>query len=515
MTTTGSKIAIIGAGVFGLSTALHLKKQGYKDVTVFDYQPYDQNAYNPSEGCDSASADVNKIYRCSYGDEIEYQDLALSGRPIWLEWNEQLRSTPADQLPKGLTPEDDLFIPCGFLRMSNGTELSDYDKECLVQLEKAGLRDYNHVLSNKEDLERLWELEKKQPSHWREKVYALNHLQEGRLDGFIDTSAGVTLADKSCAWARHLCEKAGVKFVLGPEKGRFDELLVEGERESRKAVGLKTMDGLEHKADVVIAACGGWTPGVVPEASQLLETTAGSVCTITLPKDRQDLWDKFSPEQFPVWAYGLTGHNSPEYGGFYGFPRTKEGKIKIGYRGRKWTNYQTHPKTGQRISTPKTKYTTDKAVNLPKKAITYIKEVVGEVFPELKGIGITDTRMCWYTDSIDNSFVIDYVPGYSDSLFVCSGGSGHGFKFLPVLGKHVVNALEKKTDQFTPLWHWRSRVPGEHANGLEEGEMSGRNLASLEMAEEEDWQWVKKGEIKVGGDVEDITKGVNGVAIKA
>ena len=43
--------------------------------------------------------------------------------------------------------------------------------------------------------------------------------------------------------------------------------------------------------------------------------------------------------------------------------------------------------------------------------------------------------MCWYTDSLDNSFVIDYVPGYGDSLFVASGGSGHGFKFLPVLGK--------------------------------------------------------------------------------
>jgi len=43
--------------------------------------------------------------------------------------------------------------------------------------------------------------------------------------------------------------------------------------------------------------------------------------------------------------------------------------------------------------------------------------------------------MCWYTDSVDNSFVIDYVPGYNQSLFVASGGSGHGFKFLPVLGK--------------------------------------------------------------------------------
>lgn len=104
-------------------------------------------------------------------------------------------------------------------------------------------------------------------------------------------------------------------------------------------------------------------------------------------------------------------------------------------------------------------------------------------------VGITDTRMCWYIDSWDNSFIIDYVPGYSNTLFVASGGSGHGFKFLPVLGEHVVNALEGKKDQFTPLWKWRRPEAGVHANGLEEGEFSGRNLDSLEIATEQDWKW--------------------------
>ena len=32
-------------------------------------------------------------------------------------------------------------------------------------------------------------------------------------------------------------------------------------------------------------------------------------------------------------------------------------------------------------------------------------------------------QLCWYTDSIDNEFLIDYVPGYADSLFICTGGS--------------------------------------------------------------------------------------------
>lgn len=115
-------------------------------MTVYDYQPYDENVYSPAQGCDSASADVNKIYRCSYGSETEYQDLAFAGRPIWEEWNRTIASTPANDLPKGLTPDTDLFVPCGFLRLSNGEELSTYDKECLMYLEKAGLRHHQHVL---------------------------------------------------------------------------------------------------------------------------------------------------------------------------------------------------------------------------------------------------------------------------------------------------------------------------------------------------------------------------------
>jgi sarcosine oxidase/L-pipecolate oxidase len=50
------KINVVGAGVFGLSTALHLASRGYKNVTVFDKQPYDRTLYSYFNGCDAASA---------------------------------------------------------------------------------------------------------------------------------------------------------------------------------------------------------------------------------------------------------------------------------------------------------------------------------------------------------------------------------------------------------------------------------------------------------------------------
>ena len=37
----------------------------------------------------------------------------------------------------------------------------------------------------------------------------------------------------------------------------------------------------------------------------------------------------------------------------------------------------------RRVSTPRTKYTPEKAVNLPKKAITNVKTILAELFPEL------------------------------------------------------------------------------------------------------------------------------------
>jgi sarcosine oxidase/L-pipecolate oxidase len=51
-----SPIAIIGAGVFGLSIAIHLAQRGFINVTVFDKQPYWETQYDFDAGCDAASA---------------------------------------------------------------------------------------------------------------------------------------------------------------------------------------------------------------------------------------------------------------------------------------------------------------------------------------------------------------------------------------------------------------------------------------------------------------------------
>lgn len=46
----------VGAGAFGLSTALQLLENGYKNVTIFDCQNFEESNYSPFRGADSASS---------------------------------------------------------------------------------------------------------------------------------------------------------------------------------------------------------------------------------------------------------------------------------------------------------------------------------------------------------------------------------------------------------------------------------------------------------------------------
>lgn len=69
MANKQSPVLILGSGAWGLSTALHLERSGYTDITVFDRAETIPSPY-------SAAYDLNKIVRPEYEDPF-YTDLAL------------------------------------------------------------------------------------------------------------------------------------------------------------------------------------------------------------------------------------------------------------------------------------------------------------------------------------------------------------------------------------------------------------------------------------------------------
>ncbi|KAB8293065.1 hypothetical protein EYC80_007425 [Monilinia laxa] len=480
-----SPIKIIGAGVFGLSTGLYLSKAGYTDITIFDYQPYHENEYSTTNGADAASADFNKVMRMSYGSDIMYQRLAMEGVKIWNEWNEQLSKTPNSELPKGLSSDDKLWENCGFLRLSEDDVLSDHELTTLVSLTNEGLRDTQYILGNVEDENRARDSFRR----FDQKFDALKRKEKGQaLRGVFDSTAGFLRASKACLWAMHLARKSGVKFVIG-ENGRLASLIKESDG---KVVGVKTADGVSHRAELVIIAAGSWTPSLLPSVRRILEATAGSVAYIQIPKSRQDLWTRFAPENFPVFSFGGWGSGA----GLGGFPRTETGIIKIGFRGKKYTNYDQLPSDDRKymepVSVPKTRYSPEVETRITKEALNIIKGFIASNLPELVPFGISGVRNCWYTDSLDNDFLISRVPT-QDGLMVCSGGSGHGFKFLPILGREVVRIIESRRfndlNEYGQRWQWRDKKVGDARNGLEDGVNGPRVWSKMELISDDDLQF--------------------------
>ena len=72
------------------------------------------------------------------------------------------------------------------------------------------------------------------------------------------------------------------------------------------------------------------------------------------------------------------------------------------------------------------------------------------------------TRMCWYLDTASSDFLACFHPDLGRSLFIATGGSGHAFKFLPVLGEKVANVMDgtdaqKDSGFWTDKWKWPAR----------------------------------------------------------
>lgn len=133
----------------------------------------------------------------------------------------------------------------------------------------------------------------------------------------------------------------------------------------------------------------------------------------------------------------------------------------------KYTNPQLQGDGAVR-SIPVTRWTTNSTRKLPLPAAERIRRTVHHLIPEILPY-YDKSRLCWYTDTFDNHFVIDFVPNKS-GLMIASGGSGHGFKFLPVIGSFVVDRVEGKVGGELDLWGWRKPGPGQETyNRLMEG----------------------------------------------
>jgi sarcosine oxidase len=55
-------------------------------------------------------------------------------------------------------------------------------------------------------------------------------------------------------------------------------------------------------------------------------------------------------------------------------------------------------------------------------------------FPD-QYLSTVELKTCMYTNSPDEHFILDFLPGFDQNVMVATGFSGHGFKFASVIGE--------------------------------------------------------------------------------
>ena len=86
-----------------------------------------------------------------------------------------------------------------------------------------------------------------------------------------------------------------------------------------------------------------------------------------------------------------------------------------------------------------------------------LREFLRSTIPSLAEAPIVYTRICMYCDTNDGDFWIAPNPE-QPNLIIATGDCGHGFKFAPVFGEIVADAVEGKPNPISKKFRWRPEV---------------------------------------------------------
>lgn len=209
-------------------------------------------------------------------------------------------------------------------------------------------------------------------------------------EGLLEPDSGVIMARQAVQLVAEAAERRGVHIVREPVNPATFE--------SRFQVG------------TAIFACGPWLPQLFPEelGSRIWPT-------------RQEVFffaagPEYSPAKFPAWVdFGAT---------YYALPDIENRGLKIAFDSH---GPAIDPDRDNRIVTPA--------------SIRRMRDALAQVLPALKDAPVVETRVCQYENTSNGDFLIDWLrPG----VLAIGGGSGHGFKHGPAVGKLAAALAEGK-----------------------------------------------------------------------
>ncbi|KAJ5081654.1 hypothetical protein NUU61_009918 [Penicillium alfredii] len=395
-------ILIVGAGVFGLSTALELKKRGYSDITVVD-------RYVPP-AVDGSSVDISRIIRSDYADPI-YSQMAREAYQGWT------------------TEYQDQYHQSGFVL------LSETPQNTYMEKSKAVIRASGGKVDDLPDATQLLN------------TYPNVQANLSGLNGYHNPVGGWADAGGSIQKLASKCSVAGISIITGPQ-GTVVSLRRDGER----VVGVNLLGGRTLLASQVILSTGAWTSRLL-NVGNSASSSGQPVGFIQLTQA-----EARSLDSTPVMINMSTG--------VFCFPPTPGTNIlKLARHGYGFANEVTVDVDGASRSISSPKFDSNNAASgyLPDDADASLRQGLRQFFPRLADRPWINRRLCWYTDTPNGDFIIDHHPTLK-GLFVATGGAGHAFKFLPVLGRYIVECFENTAPEALRA-KWRLNLPKDGSSG--------------------------------------------------
>ncbi len=214
--------------------------------------------------------------------------------------------------------------------------------------------------------------------------------------GFLEQASGALIAGRG---VQSVVRDAGLQPVIlqaGPPRRAGDAYEL--------APGLS--------AHSLVYACGPWLPKVFPDllAGRIVPTRQEVYHFGAAPGD-----DRFTPAHLPVWADFNNGDL------VYGFPDLEGQGFKFAFDAH---GPLVDPDTQSRQPSPD--------------GVARARTYLARRFPALAEAPLIHARVCQYENSSNGDFLIDRLPG-DDRVWLVGGGSGHGFKHGPAVGRLVAD----------------------------------------------------------------------------
>ncbi|CAI7648566.1 unnamed protein product [Penicillium bialowiezense] len=424
-----NKILIVGGGVFGLSTALSLTKRHPEcEITIVESSPVIPNPHG-------SSVDTSRIIRADYANAA-YSKLANTAIEQWRStgWGRDGRYTQNGLLL--VYPED-------------GDSAKEYARKSYANVRKIEGDNVEFLPTQKDVLKVV-------PAYGSELDVAGGYVNWG--SGWADAGAGV-------AYAKSLLD-AEKKVVF--RTGDVERVLYDTSSGKSKARGVVLAGGAILEADLVVLATGAWSSKLVDLRGRAVATGQAIGYIRISDEEQREL------ENLPTILNFATG--------IFIIP-PRDNLLKIARHAFGYRNPITVPVPGENKGHTMDVSLPEKGAPVPLEGQDSFRVALKQLLPRFADREFVDTRVCWYTDTPKGDFIITYHPEH-EGLFLATGGSGHGYKFFPVLGDKIVDAMEgtlaATEPELSEMWTWSPTAVSDGEDFDGDGSRSGERRANLQ-----------------------------------